>query len=51
MLDPQTSGGLLVACAPEAVAAVLAVMQVEGFSAARVVGRLSAGAPVIDIVP
>ena len=51
MLDPQTSGGLLVACAPEAVAAVLAVMQVEGFTAARVVGRLSAGAPLIDIVP
>ncbi|HEX5277242.1 MAG TPA: selenide, water dikinase SelD [Fluviicoccus sp.] len=51
MLDPQTSGGLLVACAPEAAAAVLAVMQVEGFTAARTVGRLTAGAPVIDIVP
>jgi selenide,water dikinase len=51
MLDPQTSGGLLVACAPETAAAVLAVMQVEGFSAARTVGHLSAGAPVIDIVP
>ncbi|RZU47662.1 selenophosphate synthase [Fluviicoccus keumensis] len=51
MLDPQTSGGLLVACAPEAAAAVLAVMQVEGFTAASTIGRLKAGAPVIDIVP
>jgi selenide, water dikinase len=37
--DPQTSGGLLVACAPEALAAVL-----EQFNGdAREIGRLSAG--------
>ncbi|MDO8329846.1 MAG: selenide, water dikinase SelD [Fluviicoccus sp.] len=49
MLDPQTSGGLLVACAPEAVTAVLAVMQMQGYASARIVGRLSAGDPVINI--
>ncbi|MEZ5607022.1 MAG: selenide, water dikinase SelD [Burkholderiaceae bacterium] len=38
--DPQTSGGLLVACAPDAVDAVLAVFQRQGFDRAAVVGRV-----------
>ena len=38
--DPQTSGGLLVACAPEAVAEVLAIFQRHGFDAAAAVGRV-----------
>ncbi|HTP60449.1 MAG TPA: selenide, water dikinase SelD [Burkholderiales bacterium] len=42
--DPQTSGGLLVACAPEAEAAVLAEFARQGFAQARRVGKLSAGA-------
>ena len=42
--DPQTSGGLLVSCAPEAVDSVLAVFRAEGFGAAAVVGRVGAGA-------
>ena len=43
--DPQTSGGLLVACAPEAVAEVL-----EAFGAeAKEIGRLVAGAPKLRI--
>ena len=42
--DPQTSGGLLVSCAPEAVDAVLAVFRNEGFERAAVVGRVQAGA-------
>ena len=40
--DPQTSGGLLVACAPEAVAEVLAVFQRHGFAAAAEVGEIVA---------
>ena len=40
LTDPQTSGGLLVACAPDAVAAVLAVFQHQGFEQAAVVGRV-----------
>lgn len=43
--DPQTSGGLLVSCAPEAVEAVLAVFAREGFADAAVVGHMEAGAP------
>ncbi|KAF3996393.1 selenide, water dikinase SelD [Glaciimonas immobilis] len=38
--DPQTSGGLLVACAPDTVDAVLALFQREGFAAAAVVGEM-----------
>ncbi len=43
--DPQTSGGLLVACAPEAVAEVLAVFQRQGFGLAAEVGEIVAARP------
>jgi selenide,water dikinase len=45
--DPQTSGGLLVACAPDSVQAVLAALREEGFAEAGVIGRLVAGAPAL----
>jgi selenide,water dikinase len=41
--DPQTSGGLLVSCAPEAVDQVLAVFREGGFHRAAVVGRVESG--------
>jgi len=37
--DPQTSGGLLVACAREAVGAVMDVFRAEGFAQAMVIGE------------
>lgn len=40
--DPQTSGGLLVACAPEAVDAVLAIFHRQGFASAAEVGEIVA---------
>ena len=40
--DPQTSGGLLVTCAPEAVQAVLAIFQCHGFAAAAEIGTVMA---------
>ena len=40
--DPQTSGGLLVACSAESVAEVLAVFHTHGFSAAAEVGEITA---------
>ena len=43
LTDPQTSGGLLVACAPSAVEGVLAVFRAEGFDRASVIGSLAAG--------
>jgi len=42
LTDPQTSGGLLVACAPEAVDAVQAVFARHGFAQAAVVGEVLA---------
>jgi selenide,water dikinase len=41
--DPQTSGGLLVACAPEVADAVLAAFRADGFNDAAVIGRLATG--------
>ena len=41
--DPQTSGGLLVACAPDTVQQVLDTFAQEGFAHAAVVGRVEAG--------
>jgi len=43
LCDPQTSGGLLVACAPEAAAQVLEIFHGEGFAQAAVVGELHQG--------
>ena len=43
LTDPQTSGGLLVACAPESVAEVLGIFHSEGFATATVIGEIDAG--------
>ncbi len=43
LTDPQTSGGLLVACAPDAVDGVLDVFRADGFDRAAVIGRVAAG--------
>jgi selenide,water dikinase len=47
LTDPQTSGGLLVACTPASLDAVLAVFHRHGFGQAAVVGGVAAasGAP------
>ncbi len=42
LTDPQTSGGLLVACDPSALDAVRAVFARHGFDAATVVGHMAA---------
>ncbi len=49
--DPQTSGGLLVACATDCVNQVLAVFAQHGFDAAAVVGRVvpQTGGPKLRI--
>jgi len=43
LTDPQTSGGLLAACAPEAVDEVLAIFAAGGFANAAVIGEVQAG--------
>lgn len=49
LTDPQTSGGLLVACEPASADAVLAIFNEEGFADARVIGEMSAGAPTVTV--
>jgi len=46
LCDPQTSGGLLVACAPEAAEAVLACFKAHGFDGAAQVGAMHEGSGV-----
>jgi len=47
--DPQTSGGLLVACTPESADAVLTQFKQEGFESATVIGELNAGMPMLRV--
>jgi selenide,water dikinase len=49
LTDPQTSGGLLIAVAPEAADDVLALARADGFDRAAVVGRLIEGAPCVQL--
>ncbi len=42
LTDPQTSGGLLVSCHPDAAAAVLAAFRSAGFDAAAAIGHMQA---------
>ncbi|HEX5862934.1 MAG TPA: selenide, water dikinase SelD [Casimicrobiaceae bacterium] len=50
LTDPQTSGGLLVACAPDAVDEVLEVFRDEGFERATVVGQIVPGRSQVTVV-
>jgi selenide,water dikinase len=50
LTDPQTSGGLLVACAPERAAAVLQSILAAGYPAARHIGYAEAGLPAVKVV-
>jgi len=49
LTDPQTSGGLLVACAPESVDEVLECFRREGFQRAAVIGEIEAGSPGVVV--
>ncbi len=49
LCDPQTSGGLLVSCTPEAAVEAVALFRREGHDAAAVIGDLHAGEPVITV--
>ncbi|WP_374681561.1 selenide, water dikinase SelD [Accumulibacter sp.] len=50
LTDPQTSGGLLIACAPEVVTEVLSIFLQEGFDHATVIGELSTGKARVSVV-
>ena len=49
LTDPQTSGGLLVACAPQRADAIVRSIRDAGYPAARVVGHAEAGQPGIRV--
>jgi selenide,water dikinase len=49
LTDPQTSGGLLVACSPESANEVLAIFRREGFDRAAVIGDLRGGAAHVAV--
>jgi selenide,water dikinase len=49
LTDPQTSGGLLVACAPDAVDAVMTEFRAAGFDDAAPIGTLAAGTPRLTL--
>ena len=50
LTDPQTSGGLLVACAPDAVREVLDAFRETGFAQAAVIGAVQGGEPVVQVL-
>jgi selenide,water dikinase len=47
--DPQTSGGLLIACAPEAADGVLQILRTDNFAEAAVIGNLAEGAATLTV--
>jgi selenide, water dikinase len=49
LTDPQTSGGLLVACTPEAAASVLEIFNKFRFERATVIGRFAGAGAGIDV--
>lgn len=50
LTDPQTSGGLLIACAPESAQQILAQVKADGFDKAAIIGELKAGEPKIEVI-
>jgi len=50
LTDPQTSGGLLVTCTPDAVERALDVFRSEGFGRAALIGEINAGTPSVTVL-
>jgi len=49
LTGPQTSGGLLVACEPASVEAVLGLFRADGFAAAAVIGEMVSGRSQVTV--
>jgi selenide, water dikinase len=49
LTDPQTSGGLLVACDADAVSDVMSIFHAEGFNQAAVIGEIVEGEPQVTV--
>src|ERR1700693_3047457 len=51
LCDPQTSGGLLIACAHDVVADVMRILQRHGFAHAAAIGARTDDAPLVRVEP
>jgi selenide,water dikinase len=49
LTDPQTSGGLLVACTPEKAGEIAQTIVADGYPFARVIGRVETGPPGVRV--
>ena len=50
LTDPQTSGGLLVACNADQAEAIRAMIEAAGYPRASIIGSVTAGEPAVQIV-
>jgi len=50
LTDPQTSGGLLVSCAPDAAERILATIGSAGYPAARIIGTVGEAPSMVTVV-
>jgi selenide,water dikinase len=50
LTDPQTSGGLLVACKAERAQSIRAMIEAAGYPRASIIGTVTAGEPAVQIV-
>ncbi|MFH5926576.1 selenide, water dikinase SelD [Roseomonas xinghualingensis] len=50
LTDPQTSGGLLIACAPEQAPGILERIKAAGYPLARLIGSAAPGEPRVAVV-
>jgi len=50
LTDPQTSGGLLVACKAERAEEIRAMIEAAGYPRAGIIGTVTAGEPAVEIV-
>lgn len=49
LCDPQTSGGLLIACKPQQGDTLISSLHAAGFSLAAVIGKMTDGAPAVTV--
>ena len=49
LTDPQTSGGLMLSCTPDATEQILDVFRQHGFADASVIGRIQEGEPHVTV--
>jgi selenide, water dikinase len=49
LTDPQTSGGLLIACAPDHADEIVRMIVADGYPSTRIIGRVEQGAPSVKL--